>query len=321
VLVKNDYKIKYGLKIKLHGTNAAVRIEPDGKVVAQKRSSDLVGFAENAGFRAWVEANERYFASLALSDATLIVYGEWAGPGVQSGVALDSIPKKHFFPFAIDRHHATEGQERLYCPEQMEGILGSDCPNDIIVIPWHSTVEIDFVNKIEIEKSLFELNRATEAVGLEDPFIKDIFGTSGCGEGFVCYPFLGADAGVAYSGSELEHFSHFNFKSKSEHHRVNKTKAAVAFDPEKFANKNRFADSFCTEQRMEQGFREFVGEETPRTMKETATFIKWVCSDVHKESKTEMEAFHEETGLTWADISKVVSSRAALWYKEKISKL
>src|ERR1043166_8113021 len=119
-LVNNDYKIKYGLKSKLHGTNAAVRIDPDGKVTAQKRSSDIPGNSDNAGFRTWVEANEAYFSSLAQSKRTPTIYGEWAGPGVQTNVAVSSIPSKHFFVFAIDYHTDIFGQERVYCPDRIE---------------------------------------------------------------------------------------------------------------------------------------------------------------------------------------------------------
>ena len=315
VIVANDYRIKYGLKIKLHGTNAAVRIDPDSKVTAQKRSSDIPGNSDNAGFRAWVEANESYFSGLSKSDATIIVYGEWAGPGVQSNVAVSSIPTKHFFVFALDSHKDNGEYCRLICPDHIEAVLGLEAPDTVIVIPWHDTVTIDFVSKTETEKTLSALNKATEEVGLVDPFIKELFDVEGHGEGFVCYPFLGSKPGVAYLGNEIEHFSHFNFKAKSEHHRVNKTKAAVNFDPEKFANKNRFADAFCTEQRMEQGWQAFADESTVRSMKETPNFIKWVCSDVFKESETE----RAENETPWNELSKVVAARAAIWYKQKVS--
>src|SRR5436305_965585 len=78
-LSTNNYEIPFGLKIKLHGTNACVRIEPDGKVVAQKRSSDLLPPADNAGFRAWVESEESYFGRLADCTRTTYVFGEWCG--------------------------------------------------------------------------------------------------------------------------------------------------------------------------------------------------------------------------------------------------
>ena len=321
-LVANDFKIKFGLKVKLHGTNAAVRIDPDGKVTAQKRSSDLLGTADNCGFRAWVERNEAFFSNLAILDTTIVIFGEWAGPGVQQGVAVSQIPNKCFFPFAIDyfTDYVETGKHiRAYDPKRIENFLDGKlkaCPNDIIVIPWYDAVEIDFVNKLETEKSLVKLNLLTEKVGESDPFIKEIFDVEGNGEGFVCYPMLGNIPGL-YMDEELEHFSHFNFKSKSEHHRVNKTKDAVSFDPEKFANKNRFADAFCTEQRFEQGFREFMDESIERTMQKTSGFIAWVCRDVAKESKTEQE----ETGISWKDLSKVVSSRAAIWFKARIQSL
>lgn len=322
VLTDNDFKITYGLKVKLHGTCAAVRISPDGTVTAQKRSSDIGQGTDNAGFREWVEANEAYFASLAHSDATIIVYGEWAGPGVQRDVAVSQIPHKTFFPFALDFHFETTTNPdyvRYYDPDMIEMHMNhKKMPDDIIVIPWHDQITIDFVNKEQTEKSLLKLNKMTEEVGEHDPLIKELFNVDGAGEGFVCYPFLGESRGLCYVDEEAEHFSHFNFKSKGEAHRVNKTKQAVNFDPEKFANKNRFADAFCTEQRMQQGFKEAVDEQ--KDMKLTANFIKWVVQDVLKESTTEV-AEMLAAGITWADLSKVVATRAAVWYKERVSAL
>ena len=83
-----NHKLKYGLKVKLHGTNACVRIEADGKVVAQKRSSDIVAPADNSGFRAWVESEERYFGNLANCAFDTYIYGEWCGSGIQNNVAI-----------------------------------------------------------------------------------------------------------------------------------------------------------------------------------------------------------------------------------------
>lgn len=317
-LKNNDFKIKYGLKVKLHGTNAAVRIDADGKVTAQKRSSDLVGNADNAGFRAWVEANEAYFSRLAHSDATIVIYGEWAGPGVQTGVACSDIPHKTFFPFSLDFYF--EGSEiekvRYYDPEHIALHMNHQkMPDDIIIIPWHDTIEFDFVDKTETDKAVLKLNLLTEKVGESDPLIKEVFDIEGEGEGFVCYPFIGETPGVCYVDGEFEHFSHFNFKSKSVAHRVNKTKTAVALDPELLANKNRFADMFCTEQRMQQGFKEAVEEQ--RDMKLTGDFVKWVVKDVQKESTTEVEAL----GIAFDKLAKVVAARAAVWYKTKVSEL
>ncbi|TPK78212.1 RNA ligase family protein [Mesorhizobium sp. B2-4-17] len=78
----------------MHGTNAAVRIDPDGTVTVQKRSSDIKPETDNFGFASWVEANKEVFAPFP-ADETVIVYGEWAGqrgrslPLRQGGIMTD----------------------------------------------------------------------------------------------------------------------------------------------------------------------------------------------------------------------------------------
>jgi hypothetical protein len=46
--------ISYRSKIKLHGTNAAVQLHEDGRVLAQSRKRVLGDTCDNAGFHAWV---------------------------------------------------------------------------------------------------------------------------------------------------------------------------------------------------------------------------------------------------------------------------
>lgn len=310
-LKENDFNITFGFKVKLHGTNAAVRIEPDGKVVAQKRSSDVsVG---HFGFANWVEANEAYFANLANSSNTVYVYGEWAGPGVQNGVACSATEEKNFYPFAIDMVNEHEEVERIYDPILIEDMLSERdyIPDDIIVIPWFTKIAIDFEDANETKASIEKLNKMVEDIGDVDPLIEELFDIQGTGEGLVAYPLLGKTNGK-YAADE-EYFSWFNFKAKSEKHRVNNTKTAVAFDPAKFAGIQAFADAFCTEARFQQGLQEGVAEQLD--MRRTGDFIKWVVSDIFKESKTEREANEE---LDWKACSKACSSRAVMWYKSKV---
>jgi hypothetical protein len=315
-LVANDYKIKYGLKIKLHGTNAGIRVEPDGKVTAQKRSSDISVHSDNAGFANWVASHETRFINLARSDETVYIYGEWAGPGIQSGVAVSELDAKYFFVFSIDIHDDLGNfKYRLYCPNAIEEVLGEGMHENVIVIPWYDTIEVNFLEKAKTEQALLKLNMMVEKIGECDPLIADLFELEGAGEGVVAYPLLGYEAGRLY-GADEEYFSWFNFKAKSEAHRVNKTKTAVAFDPEKYASIQIFADHYCTEQRFLQGFREAVSES--RDMRLTPDFIKWVVQDIYKESKTEREASPE---LDWKLVSKACSSRAVMWYKGKVSEL
>jgi hypothetical protein len=310
-LSQRNFKIKYGLKVKLHGTNASVRIHPDGKVVGQKRSGDVYPGNDNAGFAVWVAANEKFFADLARNDCTTYIFGEWCGPGVQNGVACSQTPTKVFYPFAIEYHNGKEFLSREVSPEVIENTLGEYTPDDIIVIPWVGFVELDLQDKTKLDIELLKLNRRVEEIGERDPFIAAIFDIKGEGEGVVAYPLV--DNSHSYTSEETEFFSWFNFKAKCETHRVNKTKLAAQMDPEKFANANRFADAYCTDARMEQGFREAISER--KDMKLTPEFIKWVVSDIYKESETERA---ESPELDWKQLSKACSTRAVLWYKRRV---
>jgi hypothetical protein len=323
ILKENEYTIPFGLKIKLHGTNACVRIEPDGKVVAQKRSSDLgymgkpedAKWVDNAGFAAWVQANESYFGSLADCKSVTYIYGEWCGPGIQQNVACSDTPQKTFWVFSIDHVYDENTITRIYEPDAIEAFLRKTGPDTIIVIPWHSHIDINFLEKPKTEEALARLNIMVENIGTQDPLIKEIFDLDGCGEGVVAYPLLGAEKGQ-YSLPEEKYFTWFNFKAKSEAHRVNKTKTAAAFDPEKYASVQIFTDAYVTEARLLQAFDEAV--QRRRDMRLTPDFIKWVVQDIWKESKTERET---NTELDWKAISKAISSRAVIWYKAKVQEL
>lgn len=312
-----NFKVRYGLKVKLHGTNSCVRIEPDGAVIGQKRSGDVRVGNDNHGFAAWVAEHESYFSGLADSELTTYIYGEWCGPGVKSGVACSMTENKFFYPFSIEYWKGSQFMERVYDPNTIEHNLEQFgyMPSTMLVVPYIDTIELDFQNKSSLEIELLKLNKRVEEIGERDPFMYSIFEIEGPGEGIVAYPLIGNE--VAYEGQkEAEFFSWFNFKAKSEAHRVNKTKTAANFDPEKFANANRFADAYCTNQRMEQGFSEAL--QCRKDIRLMSDFIKWVVSDIFKESHTEREASPE---LDWKALSKVCTTRAAIWYKNKVQEI
>jgi hypothetical protein len=314
-LQENNYTIPFGLKIKLHGTNACIRIEHDGKVVAQKRSSDIVAPADNAGFRAWVEDNEAYFARLANSTCSTYVFGEWCGPGIQSDVACSMTRQKFFYVFAIEYFNDEEFISRIYNPSYIEKALEfGGMPDGLIVLPWQDHIKINFLEKAQTDIALLKLNKLVEAIGECDPFIEKTFEIQGAGEGVVAYPLLGENEGSYLKGEE--YFGWFGFKAKSEAHRVNKTKKAATFDPEKYASTQLFADAYCSEQRFLQGFTEAV--QGRKDMRLTPDFIRWVVQDIWKESKTEREASPD---LDWKTCCKAISSRAVMWYKSKVQEL
>lgn len=88
-------------KMKLHGTNSAVRVLPNGTLFPQSRKRTLTLEKDNARFAAWVFENAGFFRSLASQDGEVIVFGEWCGKGIQKGDAICSVKDKQFAVFAI----------------------------------------------------------------------------------------------------------------------------------------------------------------------------------------------------------------------------
>jgi hypothetical protein len=62
VFKRETYKtpgtITYGAKVKLHGTNAGIRIMPNGSVFAQSNKKELTLEKDNGEFAAWVETQK-----------------------------------------------------------------------------------------------------------------------------------------------------------------------------------------------------------------------------------------------------------------------
>lgn len=320
-LAERDNKLFYRAKIKLHGTNASVTITSDGRVIAGKRSSFLpqggIG-DDNAQFAAWVKKNEEDFLSLVDDQRNITIWGEWCGPGVQDGVACSKTDRKLFYVFAVDFFNEEEkggisDRARFIDPSQIENLLEQLTNDDTIILPWYCSASFDFNDAEKLRTTVDNINKEVEAIGLSDPFMKEIFEIDGEGEGLIFYPILPNT--LCYSGEDLEYFSVFTFKAKAESHRVNKTKVAVAVNPEALATIKNFSSMFCTEQRFQQAFKEAVNEKLD--IKLTGEFIKWVNLDIMKESETERASLDIE----WKKLSGGVSRLAAEWYKKKIEEI
>ncbi|EGD80306.1 hypothetical protein PTSG_10561 [Salpingoeca rosetta] len=58
--------VTYRAKVKLHGTNAAVQVHPDGTLVTQSRKNILGNGFDNAGFDAWVQSTAESWTALRM---------------------------------------------------------------------------------------------------------------------------------------------------------------------------------------------------------------------------------------------------------------
>jgi len=289
-------------KIKLHGTNAAVRIF-DGQVAFQKRTQDVTPLADNAGFAFWA-SNVSW-----KTDANVIIYGEWAGPGVQKSDAISLTDRKRFFVFGVlllDVVTTATNQEANYViePELIRAYLPDD--ENVVVLPWfYEPMELNS-DRVETARAIQEtLEAQVKAIGDEDPYVKETFGVSGGGEGLVIAPY--DPSGIV----NLDQYNTYVFKVKSEAHLVKKTKSPANIQVEIPDSVKDFANDFVTDARCQQMIDEYCeGSMSPKMI---GTFLKHLNQDILKESTNELAGLDIE----WKLVAKQINQKAVAWFNEK----
>ena len=295
--------VAYKAKIKLDGTNAAIRFQ-SGAVCYQSRTQDITPEKDNAGFARWA-STVAWPASLHIQGKAVVVHGEWAGKGVQTGTSVASVEKK-FFIFSIEISDGKEdGATGSYVtePDKIREMLGGFTHPDVHVLPWHwKGVEyvVDFNKESSIRGFATFLNNDVLEVEACDPYIKETFGVSGVGEGLVLYPQVEEDMNL---------WALLVFKAKGEKHRVKAATVAVEVDPEFLASVDAFVAAFVTEARCQQGLT--VACNGDRHPSKTGAFIGWMGRDIERESKEELAV----SGLTWKQVAQPVANAARKWFQ------
>ena len=300
-------QVTYRAKVKLDGTNAAVQVFLDGRIAAQSRTQVITTTSDNMGFANWVDQNQNFFCQLARPDH-LTIFGEWCGKGIQSRTAVAQIDRKIFVVFALQIIGTKDKITRLEIdPDRIAALL---LPHpDIYVLPFFGEpILLDFGNREQMQSAAAKLNALVEAVETIDPWVKETFGVEGMGEGLVLYP-------LAETQTERLGYSELLFKAKGEKHQVVKTKQPVQLDPELAKSIAEFASLFVTPNRLEQGLMQVCGGLAD--MRQMGPFLKWIATDVQKESVTELEAAH----LSWKEVGKAVNEAARKWFSDKAQSL
>ena len=287
--------VTYRGKVKLDGTNAAIRIV-DGVVAAQSRSRIVTPEDDNYGFAAFVETLKPWLANLAyLPGGDHTIYGEWCGKGIQKRCSVSKCDRM-FVVFSM-----TTAGKKYSDPELILNGLGP-LPETVHVLPWYGeSITVDYGSQESIDFAVNLMCDYVAHVEKCDPWVESNFGHKGIGEGLVYYP-INADYENLPDGIDLM------FKAKGEEHKNVIQLKPVISDPEKVANVDAFCDKFVTENRLSQGLTE-LGITVPST-KDTGAFLKWFGNDVKSESADELEV----SGLTWSDVSKKVSTNARNWF-------
>lgn len=296
--------VHYRTKIKQHGTNCAVQVRRDEEskvhVFAQGRTDLLTPEADFKGFAKWVRQNEDRFRAISGEDLT--IFGEWAGPGVEPGMAISDAEDKMFLVFAVQVGRG-EGAVLVYNPDVILHLVGPAVwAPGLLVLPWEAPeVTINFADSESVEAAARAMSAAVMEVEREDPFIKRLFGISGLGEGLVFYP-------VSEAPSDPERYCQMMWKAKGEKHQSVRVRQPVQAVPEVVASAEAFADLMVTEARLLQGVTTACGGAYDTKL--TGKFVSWLSGDVQKESTIELRA----SGLSWAQVQRAVEARGRQWY-------
>jgi len=285
--------------IKLHGTNASVGYDHIGNIWAQSKSNIITPLNDNHGFAQFVHKKEEMFhdilKAITLGENQVVyLYGEWAGIGIQRGVAVSEL-EKSFYAFALKMQTLDENNEVLrtsYLPVDFK----NDIENRIFNIYNFPTFKAS-VDCSEPHVAQNMLVALVAEIEKECPVAKEL-GVSGIGEGLV------------FVGDYKE--NRYTFKVKGEKHAgKSKIKKLNKVDDAKINLVNETVNKVLPTWRLDQFFNEVVGEDTDR--KKLGDYIRAVLSDVVKE---EIDVL-SDAGLTVKDIGKTVSDQARNYFFER----
>lgn len=296
--------------VKLHGTNTGVALYPDGRIQAQSRNRELTVVEDSYGFASFVkndvpgEVWSKLFGALPTTDKPIVLFGEWAGSGVQKGVAISGLPEKMFFIFGV---RVGEGEETTWV--DIEPLKDSLCAHEhriynVFEFPtWK--VQIDFGCP---DDACAEMEKIVAQVENECPVGK-YFGLSGVGEGvvFTCQT-------PGWMGSD------FRFKVKGEKHKIAGPRGAkqkIEINPERMDSVRQFVKSVVSDNRCEQGIEYLKEQGKPLTIRSMGDFIKWVIGDILKEEYDSMEA----SNITKKEMSKAAGTFVREWYVRYIDSI
>lgn len=258
--------------VKIHGTNAAIGWDGE-ELWAQSRTRIITPENDNHGFAAWVYANKKSIIDtlaerrwIVGTYIPLLVYGEWAGKGINSGAAICELDKK-FYCFDVQSILTETSPTKPIIKKFARSADTHNCNPEIgwyRILPFTYHLDIDFS---EPEEAQNKLARITEEVERECPVAKS-FGVSGVGEGVVWT--------AQYKGKI------HRFKVKGEKHSATKVKTLTPVDVELINSIREFVEYAVTENRVKQAIQQVcAGAEFDP--KDTGKILSWLRLDIYGE--------------------------------------
>lgn len=279
--------IEYEGTVKLHGTNAGVVVKADGTVYAQARNRNITPFDDNAGFAKFVHDNEDLIRDTFIDeDEDIVIFGEFAGGNIQSGVAINQLEKMFVI---FDVKSTTENNVMKHVDlRYIDHIFSNDSIknqlNDarFFYIRDFKTydITIDFSDIISMNKSVEQIIGWVDEIGTECP-VGTAFGVNGVGEGLVFKP---KDVPEFFGKNELY------FKAKDARHSASKVTKTVSIDPEVLEGAMEFVSYAVTENRVGQAIFEIGIDASTDARSSTGDVIQWCMKDIIKEEINEMNA-------------------------------
>lgn len=299
--------------VKLHGANSGVTCH-GGDFTPQSRNRVLSLEEDHMGFASFVrdqadalhDLEQKVRADHGVDDDDkLVLYGEWIGPGIQNGMAINKLPDKQWVLFAAK---AVRGEESRYVDavRPLEGAYDDNRIFSVYDVPtWE--LGIDFTSEESKEQAIEAVDRMTDEVEKACPWGRK-FGLEGLGEGIVWVP-----VGTHWGHSDLF------WKSKGKKHKeVKRAKRnKPSLDPEVIASVGKFVEFAVTEARLDKGIDYLVEMGHPVEMRSMGHFLKWVGQDVERECAAELEA----NDLKWKQVAKAVSAKAKEFFVAKAKSL
>lgn len=269
--------------------------------------------SDNAGFAAFCSGQKQVSAirtierrlrvdSGSSDDDTITIYGEWCGPGIQKGVAVNQLPERHFVVFAASRSSILGEHMYIDVVGPFKSIFSDASIYSIYDSPTWS-IDVDFSDELACERMLNNVEELTLAVEARCPYATG-FSISGIGEGIVWTPI-----GEHFGRSELF------WKSKGPKHREVKSKASQpSLQPEQLESVEAFVEYALTEARLEKGLDHVRAMGHEVDMKSTGLFLKWLADDIIRECADELTA----NSLEWKFAARYVNTRALSFWKQAV---
>jgi len=304
--------VRYRAKIKLHGACAAIQIDSVGNLTTYSRTNQITVENDFMGFARWVDTHREQFLQQHTPQTDIIIYGEWAGKGIQKGVAVSEV-ERMFAVFAARQYDHITGCETFISEPSKLTQFVNNIPG-CYVLPWFNNGEEFPVKWDDTAEQLTpvidNINVHVSQVEICDPWIEATFGVKGIGEGLVFYP----DA-IHHDGYKM--FSNLCFKAKGEKHKTIVHSKPVQAEPTPVEGLSEFVTNVVTLPRLEQGVRQTNNGSDNFMMVNLGPFLKWIAEDLQKEISSELDA----SGLDKKVVFAACNNYAKNWFMSNAKKL